>query len=354
MIGKREIARLVERLKPIIEEYNRISQYGPLTFFEVYTALAFLYFSEKKVDYAVLETGLGGRLDATNTVNPLVCGITPISYDHMVQLGSTLREIAKEKAGIIKSHRPLPTLWPGQAGKRLTVVSAGQDKEAGEVIKNSCREKGARLCEAGKDIAWKNKRLKDGFQMFDVQSAKAKYRNLKIRLLGGHQLDNAVLAIGMVETLCDEKITPFAIKEGLQKAVWPGRLELISKAPHILLDGAQNIVSAQALKEAVKSYFRHKKIILVMGISKDKDIRRVGNTLCIIADKIILTKAKCPRAAEPEHIQKILDVPAQLTRNVAQAIRLAKRMAGSKDLILVTGSLFVVGEARRYVKKHVD
>ena len=338
MISKREIAILAERLKPDIEKYNRSSRYGHLTFFEVCTALTFLYFRDKRVDYAVLETGLGGRLDATNTVNPLVCGITPISYDHTAQLGRTLKKIAREKAGIIKN------------GRAPIVISAPQRKEAGEVIRNRCKEAGVRLREVGKDIVWKNRRPGNGFQIFDFQGARYHYRNFKIRLLGQHQLDNAALAIGMLEPLCNKKITPSALRRGLQKAVWPGRMELISARPRIVLDGAQNAASAQALKEALKGYFKYKNLILVMGISKDKDIKGTGDILCSVADKVILTKAVCPRAARPEHIQKILDTQAELTYNIPEAIRLARRLAGKPDLILVTGSLFVVGEARRLLK----
>lgn len=345
MISKREIARLVERLKPIVEKYNRSCKYGALTFFEIYTALAFLYFKQKKVDYAVLESGLGGRLDATNTVNPLVCGISPISYDHTDQLGKTIKKIAKEKAGIIKSDGRLQI-----AGGRLAVVSAPQEKEVREVIRKRCKDADAKLYEVEKDIVWRKKRYTNGFQIFYVKGIRKNYDNLKIRLLGEYQLDNAALALGLTELLNEGKITPAAVKHGLQNALWPGRLEVLSKKPTVVLDGAQNAASALALKEALKSYFRYQKLILVLGISNDKDIKGICDCLGGIADKIILTKAKNPRAADPRVIKKTIHKPVLVTYNIKESIRQARHLATPRDLILITGSLFVAGEAREWLK----
>lgn len=345
MISKRAIAGLVEKIKPIIEKYNRNCKYGALTFFEVYTALAFLYFRQKKVDYAVLETGLGGRLDATNTVNPLACAITPISYDHTAQLGNTLKKIAAEKSGIIK--------------EKLTVISAPQAKAAREVIRNRCKKTGAKLYEIGKDIVWrKAPACRTGrqdarrFQSFSVKGIRGNYDNLKIGLLGEYQISNAALAIAMVEALAEEKITALSIKRGLKRTLWPGRLEVVSRSPRIALDGAHNTASAAALAEALKNHFKYKNLILVLGMSKDKDIEGVCDIICPIANKIILTKSGNPRCAEPEFIQKMLHKPAELTSSIKEAIAMAKKSANPGDLILITGSLFVAGEARRCLKTH--
>lgn len=346
MISKREISGLAQRLRPVTEKYNRDCKYGALTFFEVYTALAFLYFKQKEVDYAVLETGLGGRLDATNTVNPFVCAITPISYDHTAELGNTLKKIAAEKAGIIKSGQP-------------KVISSPQEKEAREVIRNRCKETGARLYEIGKDIIWrKTPACRTGrhyarrFQGFSVKGVRGNYDNLKIGLLGEYQMGNAALAVGMVEALAEERITALSIRQGLKDAVWPGRLEAASRRQRIVLDGAHNTASAAALKEALKRHFEYKKLILVLGMSQDKDIEGVCDILCPIAGKIILTKSGNSRAAEPEFIQKILHGQAELTNNIKEAIAVAKKSANPQDLILITGSLFVAGEARRCLKTH--
>ncbi|TAN62756.1 bifunctional folylpolyglutamate synthase/dihydrofolate synthase [bacterium] len=339
MISKREIAGLLQRFRPAIEKYNRNCKYGALTFFEVYTALAFLYFKRKKVDYAVLETGLGGRLDATNTVNPLVCAITPISYDHTDQLGNTLKKIAVEKAGIVKSGLP-------------KVIIAPQEKEAREVIRNRCKETGAQLYEIGKDIVWRKKNDTGGFQGFSVKGVRGNYDNLKIGLLGEYQLGNAALAIGMVEALAEEKITALSIQRGLKEALWPGRLEVASRRPFIVLDGAHNTASAAALKEALKRHFKYKKLILVLGMSQDKDIEGVCDILARLAGKVILTKSGNSRAAEPEFIQKMLHRQAELTKNIKEAIAMAKKSANPRDLILITGSLFVAGEARICLKTY--
>ena len=344
MINRKAFTILVEKIKPCIEKYRKISKYGDLTFFEVYTAVAFMYFKEQQVDYAVLETGLGGRLDATNTVNPLACGITPISYDHMDMLGTSLTQIAKEKAGIIKSPRSTAH------GPQLIVVSAPQEKEAQEIIEKRCRKEKAKLYAVGKDIAWRARTVKRKSQSFEVRGIKRKYANLRIKLLGEHQWDNATLAIGMAEALENEHISSQAIRKGLMNARWPGRLEEAGKKPIIILDGAQNAASAGTLIRAIKKYFTYRKLILVLGISGDKDIRGICQVLGNIADRIILTKAQNPRAAECESIKKFIAKPLEFTSQVKRAIVLAKHMAGYQDLILITGSLFVVAEARRFLR----
>ena len=363
MISKSALAELVQRLKPVIEEYNKDSKYEPLSFFEVYTALAFVYFKEKKVDFAVLETGLGGRLDATNVVKPLVCAITSLSYEHTQKLGNTLREIATEKAGIIKVS-PLSPACP--AGRRypvspLIVISAPQEKEAIKVIRNKCKYVGAKLYEAGKDITLS--KAKHGFTPlessvplqrnfltgFTVKGLFGKYPNLKIKLLGDHQLINATVAIGLIEALRNYniKVSVDSIRKGLYNTVWPGRCEVISKKPLLVLDGAQNVASAGALKEAVEDNFKYKRLILVLGISSDKDIPGICNQLYDLADAVILTKANNPRATKPEVLAGYFNgKDTHITTNVNEAKALASRIAQKEDLILVTGSLFVVGEFR--------
>ncbi len=340
-ITKNEITSLVERLKPVIEKYNRVSKAGALTFFEVWTALAFLYFKEKQVDYAVLETGLGGRLDATNTVNPLVCGITPISYDHMQYLGNTLKQIAKEKAGIIKERQSARA-----PEHQMAVISALQEKEAQEVIRKRCAEKKAKLYEIGQDIIWQERGFRAGGQSFDLQGIKRRYNNLEIRLLGRHQLGNAALAAGMVEALGDQRIKVAHIRHGLKAARWPGRLEVVSRNPYIVLDGAQNAASALALKEAIRDNFRYQRLILVMGVSRDKDISGLAAEFYDFCDIVVLTKSANPRAALPRDLAGYF--PGKeifLSDSLKKAMAQAKSIAQKKDLILITGSLFVVGEA---------
>jgi dihydrofolate synthase/folylpolyglutamate synthase len=338
MISKKELASLSFKLKPAIEKYSKNSEYGPLSFFEVYTALAFVYFKEQKVDFAVLETGLGGRLDATNVINPLVCAVTPISYEHTQKLGNTLREIAQEKAGIIKNGRLLSAHFASIA------VTAPQEEEAMEVIRNKCKKVGVKLYEIGKDIAYRKIN-----NSFTIKGIFREYHGLKIRLLGEHQIINASVAVATIEALRlhNTNIGFEAIRLGLYDTLWPGRCEVISKNPIVVLDGAQNIASVAVLKKATKENFQYKKLILVLGISSDKDIKGICNMLSGLADVVILTRANNPRATEPQDLVKYFKgKDVRITKNVLEARALSRHIARKEDLILVTGSLFVVGEFR--------
>ena len=330
MISKKELLSLVQELKPLIDRYNRYSKYGQLSFFEVYTALAFLYFKRRQIDFVVLETGLGGRLDATNAAQSLVCGITPISLEHVQQLGNTLSRIAAEKAGIIKK--------PG-----AIVVSALQAKEAQKIIHYRCKKFQAKLYEVGREIKYSNSK-----KCRMIKGLKNDYKNLRLNLLGEHQLANAALAVGLVEVLgfCGFNIKAGAIHRGLDHAVWPGRCEPVRKNPLIILDGAQNLASAVVLKKAIRDNFGYRKLILVLGVSSDKDICGICKTLKPMADEVILTQASTPRAADPQKLAKYFKRKPYLTFSVKEAKLLARSLAGKKDLILVTGSLFVVGEFR--------
>jgi len=330
MIPKKALSSLVKELKPKINKYNRNSKYGHLSFFEVYTALAFLYFKRKQIDFVVLETGLGGRLDATNAAKSLVCGITPISLEHVQKLGNTLGKIAAEKAGIIKH--------PG-----AIVISASQAKEVQEVIHNRCKKFQAKLYQVGKEIKYSNS--KRGRM---IRGLKNNYKNLHLKLLGEHQIANAALAVGLVEGLSFHGVNlkACAIRQGVYNAVWPGRCELLQKDPLIILDGAQNLASADVLKKAIKENFKYRKLVLVLGISSDKDIPGICKTLSPLADEIILTQAATLRATNPQKLARYFKRKLHLTFSVKEAWLLAKSLAGKKDLILVTGSLFVVGEFR--------
>lgn len=329
MISAKGLSELVVELKPLINEYNRQSKIDGLTFFEVYTALTLLYFKRKKLDFVVLETGMGGSLDATNATGSLVCGIAPISFEHVQKLGKTLTKIAGEKCGIIKS-------------KGAVVVSAAQSKEARKVIHNRCKKFKAKLFELGRQI--KYFKTKQGFT---IKGLRRDYRNLRLRLLGDHQIANASLAVGLVEVLnfFGFNIRPVAIRRGLYNTTWPGRCEVIARKPGIVLDGAQNLASADALKQAVNK-FKYNKLILVLGISRDKDIRGISKSLEPLADQIILTRADTLRAMDPKKLALYFKKKVYLTQSVKEAKLLAKRLAHKADLILVTGSLFVVGEFR--------
>lgn len=311
MISKGRLSKLVCELKPKIDEFNRRFSYGPLTFFEVYTAIALEYFKSQKVDFAVLETGLGGRLDATNAVNSLVAVITPISYEHMDKLGSTLRKIAGEKCGIIK-------------GRELAVISAPQKAEVKRVLQQRCKKLKVRL--------------------YEVTS----YKKIKLKLIGKHQLFNASVARKVIEVLNKEgiiKASKDVIVKGSSRAFWPARCEIIKRNPYIVLDGAQNSASVKVLRNTVEERFNYKSLILVLGVCQDKDIKGICSQLYPLAKKVILTRAENLRAMNPLMLAGYFKGKEIYTTNsVAKAKKLSLRLAQKNDLILVTGSLFVTGE----------
>lgn len=313
MIPKVRLRDLVQRLKPKVNKFNKTSSFGELTFFEIYTAVAFEYFKEENVDFVVLETGMGGRLDATNVVKPLVSVLTPISYEHTQKLGTTLSKIAFEKAGIIK-HSP--------------VVAAPQEKEVFKVFEKKCIQQKTKLTKI---------REKD-------------WRDLKVSLIGEHQKVNAACAVRAVKSLAGYgiKIKDADIKKGLLATRWPCRCEVVSKDPTVILDGAQNAASVKALIDSIRKNFKYRSVILILGISDDKDIPGICRQLGSFVDRAIITKALNPRATHPLKIagyfsrEKVL-----ITQNTKEAKKRALKIAKKEDLILVTGSLFVTGEFKR-------
>jgi dihydrofolate synthase/folylpolyglutamate synthase len=342
MIGEEEINEISEEIKPVAENFRKHDTMGNASFFEILTACAFLYFKKKQVDIAVLETGLGGRLDATNVAMPLASGITNISLEHTDKLGNTLSEIAHEKAGIIKEHG--------------LVVSASQEKEAKDVIKKVCKEKNAKLYEIGKDIKYSIVSSDEKGQVFDLKGPGYSYKNLELNLIGCHQIENASIGIGMLKLMDPDRfnIRESDIRKGLVKATWPGRLQVIQKNPYIILDGAQNSASAAALADSIKKLFNYKKLICVFGISSDKDIKGVSSILDAASDIIILTKAKNnPRAEDISRLKQNFQSSRpglEETSDIDEAMQKALKLADKDDLILVTGSLFVVGDAIQYFK----
>ena len=296
-ITNEEVAELFGKIKPFYTEE---------TFFEVVTAMAFLYFKEKKADFVVLEVGLGGRLDATNVITPLVSVITNISLEHQKYLGKTVEKIAFEKAGIIKEGIPVVT---GAEGKALDVIK----KIAGE--KNS--------------------------KVFAVGNGHGYDLNLK----GEFQQFNANIAVKTIVVLNERyKLGIDSIKSGLLKANWPGRFEFIDK--NILVDCAHNPAGAKVLKNELLSIKNnYNRIILVVGILSDKDIKPMLDELVPLADKIIITRPKTSRAEKPENIAKFIDKEYDVVDDAKEAVKKAKSIAKEKDLIVVSGSIYVVGEA---------
>jgi dihydrofolate synthase/folylpolyglutamate synthase len=341
MISRDQVCEMVERIRPQVDELRKQEEkIGNISFFDVYTALALLFFKQEKVDFTVLEVGLGGRLDATNVVKPLVSIITQISYDHMSALGNTLEAIAREKAGIIKDNG--------------YVVTSPQEPEAMQVIRDTCAEKIAMLFTVGKDIKY----YKIENNLFDVSGRLGTYKNLRVGLLGDHQIINAVTAIGAMECLWFHgiSVSEESIKNGLGGVKWHGRVEVIQRNPIIILDVAHNAASAKALRDTIEANFKYDKLILILEVSQQKDVKGMGQYLCPMADVFILTKMNNPRAMKPEDIKTELKEFRDdfiITRNVKSALETAKSIASPSDLICITGSLILAGEAMRVLSSEL-
>jgi dihydrofolate synthase/folylpolyglutamate synthase len=348
-IPEDRLATYVLQSRQAIESEWRRPSLGTPTKFEIETAIALKYFDDEGVDFTVLEVGIGGRHDAVNVASPLISVITSISLEHTDMLGNSLAEIAYAKAGII---RP--------AG---TVVSAPQRGEAERVVERVCNDLGAHLIKVGVD--WKFTSLSRGpyevnagqyFQTFKEASSRSTELSLGltgyplfIPLLGSHQLENATVAIATVDELRTASVSVAQVEEGLKSVKWPGRLEILSTRPLIVVDGAHNPYSMQTLATALPSVFRFDRLILVVGISSDKDIPKMLRAICPLSDELVITQFSHPRSACAQAVASLVPPGApfpRVTTNTQDAISWAIRLAQQGDLICITGSLYLVGEAR--------
>ncbi|MDR1044998.1 MAG: bifunctional folylpolyglutamate synthase/dihydrofolate synthase [Candidatus Adiutrix sp.] len=348
MIGEEDVLRLSDRVWGVIDPNS------PPTFFEFVTAMAFLYFREKEVDLAIIEAGLGGRLDSTNVIVPLCSAVTNISLEHTEHLGDTVEKIAAEKAGIIKSGVPLVC---GRLG-------AG----AGEVIFRAAEQKKSPVYLLGRDFEVRT-RSQDQFgrPTVDFEMGGRRMENLAVSLAGRHQADNAALALAILDLLVGPafSVSEEQIRSGLVRAVWPGRAELFpagswppaaagARAP-LMLDGAHNPAGAQALAGLLDSLSRDR-LHLVVGVMADKDIGGVLGPLIERADRLYLSRPLFSRAASPgllwDKIAAALGPPKVLTTlypGLPEALTAAAAEAGEGDLVLLSGSLFTVGEGRAWL-----
>lgn len=352
MISEDDFSRLVEYMIPYAEELGR-TEFGHPTEFEVKTALGFLYFAEQNVDLAVLEVGLGGRLDATNVVTPMVSVITSIGLDHTDRLGTTIPEIAFEKAGIVKPNGHL--------------VTAVTDPAAFDVI--------CRVCEERNSILWQVAQPADSVARFvvrpigrqdrpqtnmvlpasrmeplRVEGVGRVYDDLEVGMRGEFQYANAATAIGTVEALMRKgiEVPESAIRSGLRDTRMPGRMEIVHRNPTVILDGAHNQSAASALASAIVGEFVYERLILVMGIASGHSVTDVIGTLAPYADVLIATAASNPRAMPAKSIAEAargLVREIEIVEPVNQAVERALEIASPHDLVLVTGSFYVVGEA---------
>jgi len=335
-IPEAEVARIASRLCPIVEEMAARGGERPL-FFDVVTAMAFVYFAERRVDVAVLEVGMGGRLDATNIVTPLVSAITNVSLEHTQVLGNTVLEIAGEKAGIVKPSVPLVTATP--------------DDSVYSLLAETCRKLGSEITRVGTDVTYDGISSNLDGQRFTVKGLRGTY-TLSTTLLGPHQQRNAATAVAVAEVLAVRgmEVSSDAIVRGVREAKWPGRMEVVQREPLVVLDCAKDAEAARALAEAVR-LLPHGRLIAVVSISADKNIRKMVGHLAKVADSFVVTShSVMGRAADRRHIGAEIErqgKPWVEVERVGDAVERALAGAGKGDMVLVTGSVFAVGEARR-------
>jgi dihydrofolate synthase/folylpolyglutamate synthase len=308
------------------------------TFFEFSTAMALYAFGRHQVDWAVIETGMGGRYDATNIITPAISIITNVSMEHRDYLGNTLAEITREKAGIIKQGTP--------------VVTAVKQKQARSVVQAVARKKSAPLFMLGKNFTVRQN-PSGHFSYYGIENI---WHHIQTPLLGHYQVQNAALALAACELLIKDKavISQESIKQGLANTRWPGRLEIVSDNPLVILDGAHNLIAARNLAKFLAENLTNRRITLVIGILDDKPYGSMLKSLLPQCFRAIITRAKTDRALAPEKLyamaKKIIS-DVTIVPDVAGAAKNAIENAGPDDVICIAGSLYVVGEAKEAIEK---
>lgn len=338
-ISQEEFSELADELWPHQEWVGRHEGLGPVTLFEFMTAMAFQCFARNKTDFQVIEVGLGGRLDATNVVNADVSIITSISLDHTAILGDTIGEIAREKAGIIKTGG--------------TVVAAPQKPEALSVILDVCHSLSATPILVGKDVTWTPGPASIDGQEVTVAGRHKTYK-LRVPLLGKYQMENAATAVAALEALRDQghSIPDEAIQQGFDKVVWPCRMEVLSRDPLVVADGAHNEYSMDSLLESLASYMDFRRLFLIVGFSRDKSVAKMVGRLAKMKPIVFASRSRHPRSTPPAQISSMFNeygIEAKETASLAEALIQARELADKGDLILATGSLFVAAEVREEI-----
>ncbi len=339
MITEKQMLGLMNRIHPAVE---KMAQNGGCTFFEIMTALAFMHFVDEKVDIAVVETGLGGRLDSTNVIKPNVVGITSLSIDHQNQLGSTIDNIAKEKAGVFK---------PG-----VPIVTVKQEPAAMRVLKAQATSIKAPLSVTGGDIdfsyRFETSREHGPHTRICLTTPTSRFEHLRVPLHGEHQAINCGLALAMLDKL---KATGFEIDndkatEGLNRVTLPGRMEMISNDPRVMIDAAHNAASIEALIRAIGQNVAYDSMVVIFGCNSDKDVSGMLGKLQYGADKVIFTRSSSPKAMSPDTLAEIYvelsGKMCQTAPSLGGALQLARNAVGRGDLICITGSFYLIGEAK--------
>ena len=338
MVSQAEFARLVKLVEPIVERMKPRP-----TYFDVMTAIAFKHFAEEQVDIAVVETGLGGRLDSTNVLKPEVTGITNISKDHMAQLGSTVARIAEEKAGIFK---------PG-----IPAISVQQDREAEIVLRRTAEKNGTILEVTGQQIEFsyrfESSRMQGPHNRVCLTTPNSKFEHLAVPLLGEHQAINCGLALSVIDRLKGRgfNIVDAKAMEGLAKTSVPGRMEILSQTPRVVADGAHNAASLDAMLRAIGQHIPYDSMVIIFGCCADKDVPGMLERIAAGADKVIFTRVNNIRSAEPSELAaryvEQYGKMAQVAQTLQDALDIANRAVTKEDLICITGSFYLVGEAKK-------
>lgn len=340
MITKKEMLGLMNRVYTVIEKLHKKND-SP-TFFEIMTTLAFIHFAENEVDFAVVETGLGGRLDSTNVIFPELIGITSISLDHQNLLGNTIDCITREKAGVIK--------------KGVPVVTVPQDPSAMQILRKQALALKAPFIVTGKDIdfsyRFESSREHGPHTRICLTSPSSRFEHLRVPLPGEHQAINCGLALAMLDKL---KHQGYAIDDekaisGLSEVRLAGRMEMVCKDPRVLVDAAHNAASIRALIQAIGQHVPYDSLIIVFGCNNDKDIRGMLTELQYGADKVVFTRSNSPKAVFPtdlaEMYTEICGKMCQTAMSLKEAVRIASNAISREDLICVTGSFYLVGQAK--------
>ena len=333
IISQESFAQLLTDLQPQIEATEHI------TYYEIMTILALEWFARQRVEIAVLEVGLGGRLDATNVVTPSVCAITTISYDHMDLLGNTIEDIASEKAGIIKTGIP--------------IVSGPQSASALIVIEKYAVSIKAPFVDSSKEWGWEHIESKFSSQLFAIWRV-GQHQNIsrhRIPLLGHHQIENVTVVITIIDQLCQQgwSIPQSALSTGLNQVNWPVRCEIFNCRPPILIDSAHNRASASQLNQVLTDLFPKQKKVLIFGAMRDKDIKGMFAELLPHCSHIVLTSTGVPRSILPEELEVIAadyDCPTTLENNIENTLSTATKLAGSNGVVVVAGSITIAASIR--------
>jgi len=345
MISESEMLGVLNRVHAPVE---KMSKTDPPTFFEIMTALAFMHFADVKTDIAVIETGLGGRLDSTNVIRPKVVGITSLSIDHQDQLGDTIDSIAREKAGIFKRGVP--------------AITVQQEPAAMRVLKSHATAVKAPLSITGGDIDFSHRfetsREHGPHTRICLTTPTSKFEHLRVPLHGKHQAINCGLALAMLDKLKSSgyKIDNGKAAEGLHKVSLSGRMEMICDDPRIMIDAAHNAASIQALIHAIGQNIPYDSMIIIFGCNNDKDVRGMLENLQYGADKVIFTRSNSAKAMSPEDLAEmyteICGKMNQTAASLGQALELAKSAVSKEDLICITGSFYLIGQAKLHFQRN--